>query len=39
MGRADFADYVIGVTNRAAGCSETATFDRRLRGARGFRLL
>ena len=39
MGRADFADCVIGVTNQAAGCSETATFDRRLRGARGFRVL
>lgn len=38
-GRADFADYVIGVANTAAGCGETATFDRRLRGARGFRVL
>jgi predicted nucleic-acid-binding protein len=39
VGRADFADYVIGTTNTAAGCGETATFDRRLRGARGFRIL
>ena len=38
-GRADFADYVIGSANRFAGCTETATFDRRLRGAAGFRLL
>ena len=38
-GRADFADYVIGAAHRHAGCSETATFDRRLRGAKGFRLL
>jgi len=38
-GRADFADYVIGEGGRYAGCAETVTFDRRLRGARGFRLL
>jgi predicted nucleic-acid-binding protein len=38
-GSADFADYVIGATNAAAGCSETATFDRQLRGATGFRVL
>lgn len=38
-GRADFADYVIGTTHRAAGCDETVTFDRRLRGTPGFRLL
>ena len=38
-GRADFADYLIGATNRAAGCDETVTFDRRLRGAAGFRNL
>ena len=37
-GRADFADYLIGAANRQAGCDETATFDRRLRGAAGFRL-
>lgn len=38
-GRADFADYVIGASNRQAGCAETVTFDRRLRGAAGFRIL
>jgi predicted nucleic-acid-binding protein len=38
-GRADFADYLIGAANRSAGCVETVTFDRRLRGATGFRLL
>ena len=38
-GRADFADYLIGVANRHAGCAETVTFDRQLRGAAGFRVL
>jgi len=38
-GRGDFADYVIGEMHRAAGCDGTATFDRRLGGAPGFRLL
>jgi predicted nucleic-acid-binding protein len=38
-GRADFADYVIGAANRFAGCDETVTFDRRLRGAPGFLVL
>lgn len=38
-GRTDFADYVIGAANRHAGCTETVTFDRRLRGAPGFRVL
>jgi predicted nucleic-acid-binding protein len=38
-GRADFADYVIGAANRYAGCAETVTFDRQLRGAPGFRVL
>lgn len=38
-GRGDFADYVIGAANREAGCVETVTFDRRLRGASGFRVL
>jgi predicted nucleic-acid-binding protein len=39
FGRADFADYLIGVAGRRAGCTETVTFDRRLRGAAGFRVL
>jgi predicted nucleic-acid-binding protein len=38
-GRADFADCFIGVANTAAGCRETVTFDRRLRGTEGFRVL
>ena len=38
-GQADFADYVIGVTHREAGCDRTATFDRRLRGLAAFQLL
>ena len=38
-GSGDFADYVIGASNRAAGCDETVTFDRGLRGATGFRVL
>jgi len=29
-GRGDFADYVVGLRNKRAGCSETATFDRAL---------
>ena len=36
-GKAGFADYLIGVRNRAAGCSATSTFDGALRGSRGFR--
>jgi predicted nucleic-acid-binding protein len=38
-GRADFADYLTGSSHRGAGCTETVTFDRRLEGARQFRLL
>jgi len=29
-GQGDFADYVLGLRNRQAGCSATATFDRAL---------
>lgn len=35
-GRGDFADYVIALRNTAAGCSSTVTFDRALRGTKGF---
>ncbi|HEX2219437.1 MAG TPA: type II toxin-antitoxin system VapC family toxin [Gemmatimonadales bacterium] len=28
-GRSDFADHLIGATNRNAGCTRTATFDRK----------
>jgi len=38
-GRGDFADYLIGWRNRQAGCSDTVTFDRALRGSRLFRVL
>jgi predicted nucleic-acid-binding protein len=38
-GPGDFADYVIGWRNRAAGCAKTATFDRALRGSDLFRTL
>ncbi len=34
---ADFADALIGEVNRAAGCSATATFDRRTARLDGFR--
>ena len=39
QGRADLADYLIGETNHAAGCDETVTFDRALRGEDGFTVL
>jgi len=38
-GRGDFADYVMGVRNRAAGCSTTVTFDRSLKGSELFSVL
>jgi predicted nucleic-acid-binding protein len=28
MGPGDFADYVLGLRNQAAGCGTTLTFDR-----------
>lgn len=36
---ADFSDCLVGRRNRAAGASETVTFDRTLRGLEGFRIL
>ncbi|MGB7414193.1 MAG: type II toxin-antitoxin system VapC family toxin [Thermosynechococcaceae cyanobacterium] len=39
QGSADFSDYLIGQTNQNAGCSETATFDRKLNQASAFQLL
>lgn len=36
---ADFSDCLLGRRNRAAGASETLTFDRSLRGLAGFRVL
>ncbi len=38
-GRADFSDYLIGEIASASGCRDTVTFDRALKGARGFALL
>jgi len=38
-GRADFADYLIGEIASAAGCRDTVTFDRALKGSPGFTLL
>lgn len=30
-GSGDFSDYLVGIRNQRAGCSVTATFDRKLR--------
>lgn len=38
QGKAGFADYLIGAIARDAGCRDTVTFDRDLRGA-GFTVL
>ena len=38
-GRADFPDDLIGSLNRAAGCSDTVSFDGKLDGAEGFSVL
>jgi predicted nucleic-acid-binding protein len=38
-GRGDFADYVMGVRNRSAGCATTVTFDRTLKGSELFSVL
>jgi predicted nucleic-acid-binding protein len=38
-GPGDFADYVLGLRNRKAGCSTTATFDRGLKRSALFSLL
>jgi predicted nucleic-acid-binding protein len=38
-GKGDFADYVIGAIHKDAGCTKTATFDRRLRGSATFQTL
>ena len=37
--RADFADCLIARRNAAAGCEETGTFDKRVKGIGDFRLL
>ena len=38
-GRAGFADYLIGEVAFAAGCVEVVTFDRKLKGSPGYRVL
>ncbi len=38
-GRADFADYLIGELGQHAGCRDTVTFDRALKGSPGFTIL
>ena len=38
-GPGDFADYLVGRANAAAGAAQTVTFDRALRGSPQFRLL
>jgi predicted nucleic-acid-binding protein len=37
--RADFPDYLIGEIASAAGCRDTVTFDRALKGSPGFTIL
>lgn len=39
LGRADFADYLLGLQTESAGCAGTVTFDRALREVAGFSLL
>jgi predicted nucleic-acid-binding protein len=36
QGNADFSDYLIGAVAQQFGCTITATFDRKLRGEKGF---
>ena len=38
-GPGDFADYLIGLVSRSAGCRDTVTFYRSLAGAEGFSVL
>ncbi|MBW4484128.1 MAG: type II toxin-antitoxin system VapC family toxin [Tildeniella torsiva UHER 1998/13D] len=39
QGKADLSDYLIGAISRQAGCTETVSFDGKLRGERGFQCL
>ena len=39
QGRADFSDYLIGAIARQIGCTETITFDQKLRTEPGFHCL
>jgi predicted nucleic-acid-binding protein len=38
-GRAGFTDYLIGALAQQHGCEHTYTFDRKLRGADGFKVI
>ena len=38
-GKADFADYLIGQLGSDAGCRDTITFDKALKGSPGFTIL
>jgi predicted nucleic-acid-binding protein len=38
-GPGDFADYLIGLVGRSAGCRDTVTFNRSLAGAEGIAVL
>jgi predicted nucleic-acid-binding protein len=38
-GRADFSDYLIGAIACQAGCTETVSFDGKLKNEKGFRCL
>ncbi|MEX0268534.1 PIN domain-containing protein [Leptolyngbyaceae cyanobacterium UHCC 1019] len=39
QGKADFSDYLIGAISRQAGCTETVSFDGKLKSERGFQCL
>ena len=39
QGRADFSDYLLGEIASTAGCRDTVTFDKSLKGSRGFTIL
>jgi predicted nucleic-acid-binding protein len=39
QGKAGFVDYLIGELAQRAGCRDTVTFDRALRGSPGFTIL
>jgi predicted nucleic-acid-binding protein len=39
QGSADFSDYLIGVIDHQAGCTQTVSFDRKLKNEKGFRCL
>ena len=39
LGKADFADYLIGAVNHNYECNITVTFDRKLKGEKWYRVL